>query len=307
MGETPSSSDGPLPLARQQAANDPAAPLLPPDWQDWLTSKLLAGAADPELLAHMCERGFEASYARVAIAVVRSMADRVREQNPAMLSSYQADPIRLSGAARLRVADREVHVPMVLANPNVAIVENLLSEQECDKLIQLSRGKLRGSQVVDPQSGRLEESGVRRSEGTHYTYGENAIVQRIEQRVAALTGLPIPHGEPLQILHYPVGGEYIPHHDYFDPNFPGTASLLHQGGQRVATIVMYLNEPEDGGDTWFPELELSVRPSRGSAVYFEYFNSRGELDARLLHAGTPVRRGEKWIATKWLRQGPYHA
>jgi prolyl 4-hydroxylase len=73
----------------------------------------------------------------------------------------------------------------------------------------------------------------------------------------------------------------------------------------VATVVIYLREPEQGGDTYFPELELSVRPRRGSAVYFEYANARGELDSRCLHAGTPVLRGHKWIATKWLRQGPY--
>ena len=81
--------------------------------------------------------------------------------------------------------------------------------------------------------------------------------------------------------------------------------MLGSGGQRVATLVMYLHEPEEGGDTYFPEIELSVRPRRGSAVYFEYHNERGQLDARCLHAGTPVLRGHKWIATKWLRQRPY--
>jgi prolyl 4-hydroxylase len=289
------------------AANDAALPPLAPDWQDWLTTNIVGGMPDAEMLATMCKSGFDAAYARVAITVVRSMADRVRQHNPSMLSGYAADPIRLPAGARARIADREVRLPIVLANPNLAIIENLLSEQECDKLIQLSRGKLRGSQVVDPLSGQLEQSGVRRSEGTHFGYGENAVVQRLEQRVAALTGIPVPNGEPLQILHYPVGGEYIPHHDYFDPKFPGTAKLLAHGGQRVASLVMYLNEPEAGGDTWFPELELSVRPRRGSGVYFEYFNAAGELDTRLLHAGMPVTRGEKWVATKWLRQSPYHS
>ena len=112
-------------------------------------------------------------------------------------------------------------------------------------------------------------------------------------------------GEPLQLLRYPVGGEYVPHHDYFDPAFPGAASQLRQGGQRIATVIVYLHEPEEGGATWFPELELSVRPRRGSAIYFEYHNARDQLDARCLHAGMPVLRGHKWIATKWLRQSPY--
>ncbi len=316
---------GPTPTPARAAANDEGAPaprptapaasaagadgwpgLIHPDWQDWLTSALVRGADDATLLAAMREGGFDDGYARVAISVIRSMTERVRLQNPAMLEDYAPDPIRLpAGGTRIRVADREVRLAMVLANPNVALVEDLLTEQECDKLIQMAQGKLKRSEVVDPTSGRLEISGVRRSEGAHFGYGENAVVARIEARVAALTGIPIAHGEPLQLLHYPAGGEYEPHHDYFDPAYEGAARQLQHGGQRVATVVMYLREPEQGGDTYFPELELSVRPRRGSAVYFEYANARGELDSRCLHAGTPVLRGHKWIATKWLRQGPY--
>jgi prolyl 4-hydroxylase len=280
--------------------------LLHPDWQDWLTSALVRGTEDDTLLAQMLEGGFDAAYARVAISVVRSMTERVRLQDPSILRDYAPDPVRLPvGGAVFRAADRELRLAMVLSNPNVALVDNLLSEQECDKLVQLAQGRLRRSEVVDPIRGTLEISGVRRSEGAHFGYGENAVVARIEARLAALTGLPIANGEPLQLLHYPPGGEYVPHHDYFDPAFEGTASLLKQGGQRVATIVMYLREPEEGGDTYFPELEMSVRPRKGSAVYFEYCNARGELDARCLHAGMPVIRGDKWIATKWLRQSAY--
>lgn len=277
------------------------------DWQDYLTAQLVGGGDPSALLARMVEAGFDAGYSRVAISVMRSMTDRVTQQNPAMLGDYVADPVRLDVAstALQRVADREVRLAMVLANPNVVLVEDLLSPQECEQLIRMAQGKLRRSEVVDPSSGRLEISGVRRSEGAHFAYGENAVVARLEARIAALTGVPIPNGEPLQLLHYPVGGEYEPHHDYFDPAFPGAATVLKQGGQRIATVIVYLHEPEEGGGTCFPELELSLRPRRGSAVYFEYHNTRNQLDARCLHAGMPVVRGHKWIATKWLRQAPY--
>lgn len=296
----------PVPAAPVPAQAGGSSAYLYAEWQDWLTASMVRGVADDALLAAMTAAGFSADYARVAVSVVRSMTERVRQQNPAMLRDYQADPFRLPAAGtRMRAADREIRLAMVLANPNVAIVEDLLSPQECDKLIQLARARLLRSTVVDPLSGRLEISGVRRSEGMHFAHGENAIVSRIEARVCALTGLPVPNGEPLQLLRYPVGGEYEAHHDYFDPAFEGTARLLGQGGQRVATMVIYLQEPDEGGDTWFPELELSVRPRKGSAVYFEYCNAAGELDTRCLHAGMPVQRGEKWIATKWLRQGAY--
>lgn len=292
--------------AGAEAASGRWPGLLHPEWQDWLTSALVRGTDDDSLLAQMREGGFDAAYARVAISVVRSMTERVRLQDPSLLRDYVPDAIRLPAAGTvIRAADRDVRLAMVLSNPNVALLDNLLSEQECDKLIRLAQGRLRRSEVVDPNSGVLEISGVRRSEGAHFGYGENAIVARIEARVAALTGLPIAHGEPLQLLHYPPGGEYVPHHDYFDPAFEGVAPLLAQGGQRVATMVMYLREPDEGGDTYFPELEMSVRPRKGSAVYFEYWNLRGELDGRCLHAGMPVIRGDKWIATKWLRQSAY--
>jgi len=294
------------PVVAMPGVGQPVPSLLHPDWQDWLTAALVRGAPDGPLVDAMVGAGFDPDYAGTAISVVRSMTIRVQQQSPQLLREYTADPIRLAGeGSAVRAADREVRLSMVLSNPNVALIDNLLSEQECDKLVQLSRGRLRRSEVVDPSSGRLEISGVRLSEGTHFGYGENAIVARIEARVAALTGLPVANGEPLQLLHYPPGGEYVPHHDYFDPAFPGSTELLRQGGQRVATMVMYLLEPQAGGDTYFPELELSVRPRKGSAVYFEYCNQHGELDGRCLHAGMPVIRGDKWIATKWLRRSAY--
>jgi prolyl 4-hydroxylase len=120
-----------------------------------------------------------------------------------------------------------------------------------------------------------------------------------------LTGHPPDHGEPIQVLHYTPGAEYKPHHDYFDPVQPGNDRVLAMGGQRVATLIMYLNDVEAGGSTVFPRLGLDVLPRRGAAVYFANTQESGEIDARTLHGGSPVVAGEKWIATKWIRQGRY--
>lgn len=81
--------------------------------------------------------------------------------------------------------------------------------------------------------------------------------------------------------------------------------MLQQGGQRIATLIMYLNDVEAGGSTVFPEVGLDVLPRRGNAVYFAYCTETGVLDPRSLHGGSPVGAGEKWIATKWFRQGEY--
>jgi prolyl 4-hydroxylase len=130
--------------------------------------------------------------------------------------------------------------------------------------------------------------------------GETALIARIEARLARLLNWPEENGEGLQILHYQPGTEYKPHYDYFDPSEPGTPSILRRGGQRVATVVMYLAEPERGGGTTFPDVHLEVAPKRGNAVFFSY--DRPHPATRTLHGGAPVLAGEKWIATKWLRQ-----
>jgi prolyl 4-hydroxylase len=280
-------------------------PLLP-EWQDWLTSNVVQGVADAQLVKTMTENGFDENYSLCAIAVVRSMTERVQKSNPELLKQYSADPIRLAATgAKIRAADRDVYVAFTLANPNIAVLENLLSPDECTKLIQLSRGKLTRSEVVKVGTGHQEASKVRTSEGTHFGYAENAVVQRYEARLEALFGKPVNEAEPLQILHYHTGGEYLAHHDYFEPSDPGTAVHTAKGGQRVATLVTYLADVQAGGETVFPELDLSIRPRAGTGVYFEYHNASGQLDGRCLHAGVPVQKGEKWVATKWFRERAY--
>jgi prolyl 4-hydroxylase len=133
--------------------------------------------------------------------------------------------------------------------------------------------------------------------------GEAPLIARIEQRIADLLQWPVDHGEGLQILRYRPGAEYRPHHDYFDPVHPGTERILQRGGQRLASLVMYLNTPEGGGATTFPDVGLEVWPVRGNAVFFSY--DRPHPDTRTLHGGAPVKVGEKWVATKWLRQGVF--
>jgi prolyl 4-hydroxylase len=140
----------------------------------------------------------------------------------------------------------------------------------------------------------------RTSDGMFFERGENDIVARIEQRIAALLRWPVEFGEGLQVLRYAPGAQYRPHYDYFDPGEPGTPTILKRGGQRVATLVMYLQEPEQGGATTFPDVGLEVAPKRGTGVFFSY--ERPDPATRTLHGGAPVLAGEKWVATKWLRE-----
>jgi prolyl 4-hydroxylase len=205
----------------------------------------------------------------------------------------------------LETPDRAVEMLFVIESPRVVLFGNLLSDEECDLLISHSRDKLQRSSVVNASTGAYDVHPHRTSSGTYFKRGENELLQRIEKRIAELVDCPIEQGEPIQVLHYQPGGEYKPHYDYFDPSHPGNEEVLAQGGQRIATLIMYLNDVTRGGSTVFPEIGLDVLPRKGHAVYFAYCDEAGALDVRTLHGGSPVGSGEKWIATKWFRQQPY--
>lgn len=212
-----------------------------------------------------------------------------------------APEIDLSQAPReIALEDRTVRVLGSLSLPRVVLLGGLLSDEECDALIAAASPRMARSLTVETQTGGEELNPDRTSNGMFFNRGESALVQRIEARIARLIGWPVENGEGIQVLNYKPGAEYKAHYDYFDPAEPGTPTILQRGGQRVGTVVMYLNNPVRGGGTTFPDAGLEVMPQRGNAVFFSY--DRPEPATRTLHGGAPVIEGEKWIATKWLRQ-----
>ena len=202
----------------------------------------------------------------------------------------------------LRLPDRDVQVLLTLQHPRVVLFGGFLSEAECDALMALARPRLARSETVDNDSGGSEVNAARTSDGMFFQRGEAPLIARIEQRIAALLRWPVERGEGLQVLRYRPGAQYRPHFDYFDPAQPGTAAVL-RGGQRVGTLLMYLNTPRRGGATIFPDVNLEVGPIKGHAMFFSY--DRPHEATGTLHGGAPVTEGEKWVATKWLREGVF--
>lgn len=201
----------------------------------------------------------------------------------------------------------QAEVEVLSWSPRIFIFRHFLTDAECDYLIDLAKPFLTPSMVVDNSkaNGNLIDK-RRSSEGMAFPkYHNDPIIAEIEKRISLLTLIPIEHGENIQILHYHQGGEYQPHYDYFDANTPGGASYLENGGQRVASFLMYLNTPAAGGATIFPTAEIKVQPIKGDALLFFDCQLDGEVDSLTFHGGAPVLRGEKWLATRWLRQFPF--
>ncbi len=280
-----------------------ASQAVTPELRQWIVAQAQAGHPPESVLAAMKASGWhedtaieamestlQVHLARQAQAAAQALPPAVPVPGPDLADS----PLYLDGG------DRQVHVLQVVRDPHVVVFGNLLSDEECDALIELARPRLARSLTVATRTGGEELNADRTSNGMFFQRGETALVARIEARIARLVNWPLENGEGLQILQYRPGAEYKPHYDYFDPAEPGTPTILKRGGQRVGTLVMYLSEPEKGGGTTFPDIHLEVAPKRGNAVFFSY--DRPHPSTRTLHGGAPVIAGEKWIATKWLRE-----
>lgn len=217
-------------------------------------------------------------------------------------AGYVLEPSRVCAGNVIHTSDREIHVVMRLTKPEVIVLADLLTAEECDELVRLSAPKIQRSTAIDADTGQPTIIANRTSHGTFFHLNETDFIARLDRRIAEVMNWPLENGEGIQILNYGIGGEYRPHFDYFPPQQAGSTKPLREGGQRTATLIMYLNDVEEGGATIFPEIGLSVLPRKGQAVYFSYFNSLGQVDPLTLHGGAPVSKGEKWIATKWMRQ-----
>ncbi len=283
------------------------AQTITPELRRWIVAQAEAGCRPEDVLQAMKTSGWDEDIA--AAALEQTLLERLAELRPqATVAPLDAgtplpEPALETAPTVLVAEGHTVRILTSMRHPRVIVFGGLLTDTECDQLMALSRPRLERSKTVDNATGGDEINASRTSDGMFFERGETELITRIEARIGALLRWPVNHGEGLQILRYRPGAEYRPHHDYFDPVHSGTAKILERGGQRVGTLVMYLNTPEGGGATTFPDVGLEVAPVRGNAVFFSY--DRAHPSTRTLHGGAPVTAGEKWVATKWLRQGVF--
>ncbi len=283
-----------------------------PELLAWIASESARGCTRSATYGAMLKAGWSPVSAALALQLTpqesRALgltADALPPQGtvPAAVPVPQPVLMPLAGVSNAWVVDGGDGAVAVLQRhdePPVIVFSQLLSADDCAALIEAARPRLSASLTVDITTGGEELHPDRTSQGMFFARGETPVVARLEARIAALLGWPIENGEGLQVLRYPPGAQYRPHYDYFDPAQPGTPAILARGGQRVATLIVYLQTPDRGGATVFPDIGFRVAPVRGNAVFFSY--GQAHPASRSLHGGEPVTHGEKWIATKWLRE-----
>ena len=175
--------------------------------------------------------------------------------------------------------------------PLVMKFDQVLNDEECQMFIAAAALRLKKSKLANK-----EESQIRTSSGMFFEENESPLITEIENRISTLMHVPISHAEGLQVLHYEPGQEFKEHYDFFGASSPSSHN------NRISTLIIYLNDVEEGGETTLPRLGITVKPVKGSAIYFEYFYNNQELNELTLHSGKPVIRGEKWVATQWMRK-----
>lgn len=184
----------------------------------------------------------------------------------------------------------------------VFMIENFLSNDEIEHLIAVAAPKMTRSMVIEPVTGQGKQSDYRTGMTGMLARGQDLIIKEIESRIASVARVRTQQLEFLNVNRYDVGDEFKPHTDWFAPNAPQLAPQLKFGGQRIASMLVYLNEPEEGGETTFDELGLKVKPVKGAALFWHNVKESGEPDPLTLHCGKPVLKGSKIALTCWIRE-----
>jgi prolyl 4-hydroxylase len=180
-------------------------------------------------------------------------------------------------------------------SPQTTVFHSLFTDLECDFLMDVALPALRPSEVVDPTTGELTENPVRTSDAAAFPLvAERPAIHALCRRLAKATRTGVEQGEPLQVLRYLPGQQYRPHFDALD----------RSENQRILTILVYLNDDYEGGATHFIKSGLSIKGRKGDALMFRNADDAGHIDANSQHAGEPVELGEKFVASRWIRQRP---
>ncbi len=216
-----------------------------PEIREWILAQAAAGCVVEDMHKSMLASGWDAAVARAALE--HTLQPPTMKQ-PALPTATPAPGPDLAGApSLLQLPDREVQLLFTLRQPRAMLFGSFLSDDECDALMALSLPRLTRSETVDNDTGGSEVNAARTSEGMFFQRGEAPLIQRMEQRIAALLDWPVDWAKACRSCATPRVREYRPHYDYFDPAQPGTAAVLRRGGQRVRDAA---DVPEHAAAGW---------------------------------------------------------
>ena len=184
--------------------------------------------------------------------------------------------------------------------PLIYEINNFLSDKECRHIIQVSEGNLKKSVVGNFNYQR--ESKVRTSSTYFLSILNDITTFEIFKKIISFLEKPGRNFDNfLQVCKYNETQKYEPH---CDPSVAKNNKLgiLH----RKFTVICYLTDVEEGGETEFVNLGIKVVPKKGKLLYFDNYNNQNKVDINSKHYAKPVLKGEKWIFNLWYSDKDYY-
>ncbi|XP_054165484.1 prolyl 4-hydroxylase subunit alpha-1-like [Oppia nitens] len=194
-----------------------------------------------------------------------------------------------------------IKVEEAFKRPQIVIFHDFMSDYEIEVVKSLSEPKLKRATVQNSVTGNLETAKYRISKSAWLTNREHPVVQRITQRISAITGLELSTAEELQVVNYGIGGHYEPHFDFARREEKDAFKSLGTGN-RIATWLNYMSNVEAGGATVFPHLGITLWPKKSTAAFWYNLHKSGDGDLLTRHAACPVLVGSKWVSNKWIHE-----
>ena len=189
-------------------------------------------------------------------------------------------------------------------DPLVYVIEDFITDEECSHFVNASDSKLQRAKTIGGKDGIYHEN--RTGSNCWIAHNHSNVTTDLGQRIADLIGFPLKNAESYQVVYYTGGTQYNDHHDAFDHETEEGRKHLERGGQRIYTALGYLNDVEEGGATEFKDLNISVKPKKGSLlVWKNILPGTTKLHPDSLHAGRPVTKGEKYAFNLWFRENKF--
>lgn len=179
-------------------------------------------------------------------------------------------------------------------------MREFLDHHLCARLIELIDSGRRPSTIADDNGDQY----FRTSETCDLDAAQRAVME-LEKLLIGLSGIPPEFGEPVQGQRYEVGQEFKPHTDYFAPDGRDYAKYCSVAGQRTWTFMVYLNDVAAGGGTRFKAIDKIFKPEAGKLLCWNNRRADGSVNPNALHHGMKVRKGLKYVITKWYREKPW--
>jgi prolyl 4-hydroxylase len=256
-------------------------------WRTWLRHNIDRGCSRDELFDILIKEGFE------PIEIQHEMKYTAGMSSPPVSSAPLESAAHVGPSKEVLPGLRRHESPLL----ELYTVDDFLDKKACERLVQLIKARLRPSTIS--QAGAPDTTF--RTSRTCDLDGSNAVVGKLDRDICAAMKISASYAEPTQGQFYEVGQEFKPHTDYFEAYELARFSTARLG-QRTWTFMVYLNEPQGGGETAFTSAGFAVKPKTGRAVIWNNLGADGQPNPDTIHQGTPVLAGNKAIITKWFRR-----